>query len=198
LDHDKIDQFIERRQVWREIAQQRWTSGRQGNGTILTQRWKEITEKTIADLHSLAEVLLTTKVDFKLVVTVNWGYLYSSDLKFIDQIDQLPQLKNKNYSQAKIDRPKNTIRLKNSRYQHRGYFKMTKLTPEKKTALANFLQNQQANIRLSPALAVWLKDPFARTQDYFFIDYNTESWLTMLGLVHPGLIRKTVAIIPAK
>ena len=198
LDHDKIDQFIERRQVWREIAQQRWVNGQQNKSTILAHRWKTITEKTVKDLHGLAEVLLTTKVDFKLVVTVNQGYIYFNDLTFIDQIDQLPQLTHKDYSQAKIDRPKNTIRLKNSSYQYRSYFKITKLSPEKKTALTNFLQNQQQNVRLSPSLVKWISHPFTRTQDYFFIDYNTESWLTMLGLVHPGIIRKTLEIIPAK
>jgi hypothetical protein len=48
---------------------------------------------------------------------------------------------------------------------------------------------------VSPALTEWIAEPFNRTQDYFFVDYNSESWLTMLGLIRPGLIRKTVQIV---
>jgi hypothetical protein len=61
----------------------------------------------------------------------------------------------------------------------------------------NFLANQPM-VRLSPALTQWIDLKFTRTQDYFFIDYNTTAWLTMLSLVTPGLIRKTLQIIPAK
>jgi hypothetical protein len=198
LNHGSIDNFIERRQAWREIAQQRWISSRQTHTTILTRRWKPITEETIEDLHQLAEILITTKEEFKLVVTVNQGYVYANDLALISKIDQFSKLSSKTYTQAKIDRPKNTIRLKNPKHQYRSYFKTLKLTGDKKTTLFNFLENQQINSRLSPSLAEWINGPFNRTQDYFFIDYNTESWLTMLNLVHPGLIRKTLQIIPAK
>jgi hypothetical protein len=75
---------------------------------------------------------------------------------------------------------------------------MIKITDEQKNALKNFLKNQQESARLSPALAHWITISFNRTQDYFFIDHSEMSWLTMLGLVRPGLIRKTMQIIPAK
>lgn len=193
LNHDKIDEFIQRRQEWREVAQARWS-----NSTILTHRRKEITEKTVTDLHEVAEILLTATADFKLITTVNQGYIYSNDLALIDLLDQLPQLQHKHYNQAIVDRPKNTIRLKKSKYQYRSYFKITKLSPDKKTVLCSFLQNQQMSARISPSLNEWINTPFNRTQDYFFVDYHTESWLTMLALVNPGLIRKTVEIITAK
>ena len=62
-----------------------------------------------------------------------------------------------------------------------------------KEQINNFLQTQ--DVRISPALQEWIDTPFNRTQDYYFIDYNSELWLTMLGLIRPGLIRKTLAII---
>jgi hypothetical protein len=64
--------------------------------------------------------------------------------------------------------------------------------------LVKFLQNHQNTVRLSPALTQWLPLSFNRTQDYFFVDYDSPLWLTMLALVHPGLIRKTMQIIQAK
>ena len=119
---------------------------------------------------------------------------YLLNLIILDQFDFLTK---KYYSQAKVDRPKNTIKLKNPKHQFRSYFKITKLTDVQKTHLTGFLLNQKT-VRLSPALDEWIVGAFNRTQDYFFIDHNEMSWLTMLSLVRPGLIRKTQQIIPAK
>ena len=202
LDHDKIDRMIDRRITWREIAHQRVSgtikSTLFGNShTMLTRRHKEITKKTVSDLHDLAEILLTTTSDFKLVVSVNQGHVYTNDLELINQLSDLSSLTQKEYSQAIIDRPKNTIRLKNPKHQFRSYFKITKLTPEQKDHLTAFLLNQ-TTVRLSPALNEWIVGAFHRTQDYFFIDHDGMSWLTMLSLILPGIIRKTQQIIPAK
>jgi len=200
LSHAHVDQMIERRKQWREIAQQRWVNGKQGSKStiLLGRRWKDIIPETIENLHILADLLLTSTSDYKLVVSVDQGWIYSNDLDLIDRVDQMPCLRYKQYSQAIIDRPKNTVKLKKSQYQYRSYLRSVKLTVEQKNQLAQFLENQQTNARLSPALLPWLQTNFNRTQDYFFIDYHIPQWLTMLALVHPGLIRKTVQIITAK
>jgi hypothetical protein len=51
---------------------------------------------------------------------------------------------------------------------------------------------------MSPGLKNWVHDPLTRTQDYFFVDHNGSSWLSMLSLVRPGIIRKTLQIVAAK
>ena len=198
LNHARIDRMIERRIAWRDIAQQR-TSGKSTlvGHTILTRRHKEITDTTVSNLHQLTEQLLTTSADFKLVVSVNTAHVYTNDLTLINQVSDLPGLTQKEYNRAVVGRPPNTIQLKNPTHKFRSYFKMIKLTDDQKTHLINFLANQPA-ARISPALVSWLNSPLRRTQDYFFIDHGTMSWLTMLSLVLPGLIRKTMQIIPAK
>lgn len=198
LDHEIIDDFIERRRQWSEIAQQRWVNHRQQYGTILGKTLRRITEKTQEDLHALADVLLATPFKFKLVVSVYQGYVYTNDLELIDRLDAMPQLNYKTYTQAEIHRPKNTIKLKNSLYPFRSYFRNIKLTSQQKDNLMDFLYAQRDHVRVSPALQRWIDQPFNRTQDYFFVDHTSESWLTMLSLVQPGIIRKTMHIIPAK
>jgi hypothetical protein len=198
LDHAHIDDMIERRKQWREIAQQRWVTGRQKHGIIMSRRWKAITENTTADLHTLAEVLLTATVDFKLVVSMNQGWVYTNDTALIDQLDHMSELTYKTYTQAEIVRPKNTIQLRNPRHQFRTYFAMCKLTAEQRLNLEEFLITQSEYVRLSPALARWVDVSFNRTQDYFFVDHDSETWCTMLSLVQPGIIRKTMHIIAAK
>ena len=198
LDHAHIDDMIERRKQWREIAQQRWVAGRQKHGIIMSRRWKDITEKTVQDLHALAQLLLNMSADFKLVVSINQGYVYSNDTDLIDQLDHMSELTYKTYTQAEIVRPKNTIQLRNPCHQFRTYFAMCKLTAEQRYRLEEFLITQSAHVRLSPALARWIDVSFNRTQDYFFVDHDAESWCTMLSLVQPGIIRKTMHIIAAK
>jgi len=198
LDHAHIDDMIERRKAWREIAQQRWINGKQKHGTIMSRSWRDITAQTQADLHSLANVLLTTTTSYKLVVSVNQGYVYTTDLVLIDQLDSMSELKHKTYTRAQIIRPKNTIQLKNPRHEYRTYFRSIKLSWQEKQVLIDFLQNQQEHTRMSPGLKNWVHDPFTRTQDYFFVDHNGSSWLSMLSLVRPGIIRKTLQIVAAK
>jgi len=197
LDHNAIDSMIERRRAWREIAQQRWKKSNNAFGNTLGRRTQEITETTVENLHDLAEILLTSTVDYKLVVSVNHAYVYTNDRDLIDQLADLAWLKQKTYSQAVIARPKNTIELCNPRHRFRSFFKTTKFSAEQKSHLVGFLSTQ-TDVRISPSLTHWLDSAFYRTQDYFFIDYNHESWPTMLGLVCPGLIRKTMQIIQAK
>ena len=198
LNHEQIDNLIERRRQWQEIAQQRWVNSRQKYDTILRRHWRPITEKTVSNLHAVAEQLLTTFDKFKLVMTVDQGYVYTNDLALIDALDAMPVLIHKSFTQAVITRAKNTVQLKNPQYQFRSYFRVTKLTLQQKDHLMDFLYNQRGHVRVSPALQRWIDQPFNRTQDYFFVDHNTESWLTMLNLVQPEIIRKTMHIIPAK
>jgi hypothetical protein len=199
LDHDHIDQVIANRKQWREIAQQRWHNGRQKHGVGLSRpHHRLITETTVKDLHGLAEALLNTASEFKLVVGASQGYVYTNDLTLITQLDSRSELLNKTYTQAQVCRPKNTIQLKNPQHNYRSYLQVIKLNVQQKQQLVDFFHNQQDQIRLSPALKSWTTQPFNRTQDYFFVDHNTSSWLTMLSLVQPGIVRKTMHIIFAK
>ena len=194
LDHAQIDSMIERRIAWRSISQ---TMTNRPLVTQLSNQANKITETTVENLHVLADLLLTTQANFKLVVSAFTGYVYANDRMLIDQVAKLPGVYYVEYTQAVVGRPRDTIQLRDPKYQWRSYFKVGKLTTEQKTHLKNFLANQPG-IRISPALKNWINYKFTRTQDYFFIDYNEPAWLTMLGLVLPGLIRKTLEIIPAK
>lgn len=196
LDHESIDMIIARRKTWREVAQERWNKS--PNSTILTFRQREITDKTVEDLHTFAEVLLTSGVDYKLVVSVNQGWVYSNNIPLLAEIGGLDFITHISYTRALVTRPKNTVQLKNPKFQYRSYLKRTKLTSSEKEVLTTFLMGQQPMIRLAPSLESWTNTPFNRTQDYFFIDHSTESWLSMISLVAPGIIRKTQQIIPAK
>jgi hypothetical protein len=196
LNHASIDDVIERRKQWREIARQRWNKHPQLRG--IHRSTDEITADTVENLHSLAEMLLTAPEPFKLVTTVNHAHVYTNDIILINRLSRMPCLAHKTHTRALVVRPRNTVQLKNPVHAYRTYFKMTKLTAVQKTHLENFLLGQEGQVRLSSALKTWLWHPFNRVQDYFFVDHDSESWITMLNLVQPGIIRKTQPIVAAK
>ena len=199
LDHAYINVIIDRRKLWREVAHQRIGGGVnvKSRQTIVSRRWKEITDDTVEDLHELADILIKTSIDHKFVTSVNHAYVYTNNITLFKRIVKLANIQDIGYSEAVINRPKDTIKLANPKYPYRSYLKSVKLSPKEKENITNFFSNQQDYMRISPALVKWLLTPYHRTQDYFFIDYDNESWLVMLGLVKPGLIRKTVNIISA-
>lgn len=198
LDCARIRHMLDRRKEWRDIAQQRWNIIGQKPNVQQSRLWNEITEEVEQNLYDFADILRNSGVGLKLVVSSNCGWVYTNSLELISQLKSMRMLTGKKYSKAVIDRPKNTILLKNPQHQFRSYFKITKITSQQKDILINFLNNQQSSIRISPALGEWITSAFHRTQDYFFVDHDEMSWLTMLSLVHPGLIRKTQQIIQAK
>ena len=59
-------------------------------------------------------------------------------------------------------------------------------------------ENQKDYIRVSPGFTSWCESPFHWTQDHYFIDHDGESWLVMLSLIFPSMIRKTMDIVADK
>jgi hypothetical protein len=102
------------------------------------------------------------------------------------------------FTEAVINKPRDVVLLKNPKHTHRSYFRYKKITQQQKHNLVKFLENQQNFVRLSPSLLDWLDNRFFRSQDYFFIDHDGVNWLTMLSLVCPDIIRKTMQIEQAK
>ena len=198
LDCARIKHMLDRRKEWRDIAQQRWNTFGQKPNVQQSRLWNEITDEVEQNLYDFADILRNSGADLKLVVSSNCGWVYTNSLELISQLKPMRMLTGKKYSKAVIGRPKNTILLKNPQHHFRSYFKITKITSQQKNMLINFLTNQQSSIRISPALTEWINSAFHRTQDYFFVDHDEMSWLTMLSLVHPGIIRKTQQIIQAK
>lgn len=196
LDHDSIDQIIKAREHWRNISQQRWNRG----STILMsgRRKKLITTETVQNLHELADVLIQTEYQFKIVISFDIVWIYSNHPELFEQVKKLCFISDPSFTQASVKLPRNTVVLKKSTHKYRSYFRTYKLTVEQKQQLANFLHNSQTHVRLSPSLTTWLDNKFLRVQDYFFVDYTSDTWMTMLALIDPGLIRKTMQIQQAK
>lgn len=201
LDRDYINRVIERRKTYNEISRQRWSAvpiiGKSSSlKTILARKKRDITDEIVENIHSLADTLIDTDIPFKLVTSIDQAWIYSNSKDLITTLSKNTALLEQQYTEAVITRPKNSIKLANPAHTHRSYFKSTKLSDKEKNSLITFFANQSENIRISPAFTSWLLTPYHRSQDYFFMDHNGEGWLVLLALIKPGLVRKTVDIIP--
>lgn len=188
LDHADITRRLIQNQNWREHIRRRWPQ----NNFVRTHR--DISEITHARLHDLCDLLLAHSPDsYKLVITVDQGRVYTNNLDLIHSLTSVAYLENKRYTEAVIARSRDTVVLKGSKFKFRSYFTSIKLTLEAKNSIKRFFDNQE--IRLGPSTVKWFEQPYLRSQDYFFIDYNDLGCLVMLNLVQPGLIRKTLTIV---
>jgi hypothetical protein len=174
--------------MWRDRVRQRWP---QNN---FVRPHSPITDGTREILYAFADFLKLATDPYKMVISVNQCWIYSNSTNFLERINRLPFVRNTKFTESVIVRPRNTVALKNPEHRYRSYFRAVKLTNSEQQQIVTFLQGQ-TDVRVSPALSGWLADPFYRTQDYFFVDYNSESWRTMLGLIRPGLIRRTAEIV---
>jgi len=191
LEHDAIDLAITRRRDFYEDYRRRWSYL---SSAIVPYSYR-INADVIAQLHELADTLASTQVEYRMITSSDRAWIYANDVGLLEEITTSHKFDEIKYTEAVVNRAKNTVRLKNSRYTHRTYFKCVKLDSADVENLVNFFQNQKGNIRFSPALDFWLTLPNSRLWDNFFIDHDGEQYTLMLALVCPSIIRKTMLIV---
>lgn len=127
----------------------------------------------------------------------NHLYVYTNDLDLFDRIERTGIGRLIDTTQAQTAGRPGTLILKNPRYQYRTYLREIRLEPHVADSLQRFLKNQQS-VRLSPSLQWWIDQGYYRALSYYFIDHDDPGVLTMLSMIDPRLIRKTVEITAAK
>lgn len=193
MDHGRIDHIVGLRRDW----------GRRMN-TRQPGSWywqaMEITEQDVTNLHAMCDWLQADTRDRKLVIAGSWFYVYTNDDSLVQDIAQLPWLDTSKMKVSRVElqgRP-NTVGLKRPRHAMRSFFRSILLDDRRRENLTRLLQ-QQENIRLSPSLLYWISTTrWTRTYDYHFIDHDDHSIVTLLALVEPRLIRRTLPIVQHK
>ena len=187
LDHTSIDHVINIRRSWVERSPDYYSSNR------------AITDEMVQNLHAMCDVLTNTQHQYKLIIESGLVRVYTNNYQLFNDITQaVPALYSVNYTQAVIDRPRNSIKLKESTYTNRTYLRSARISDQQKRSISQFLKNQDT-IKLSPGLKNWTlhSDWRSGTESYYFVDHNDTAWMTMLSLIYPGLIKNTIQIIKA-
>ena len=193
MDHGRIDRVVSARRDWG-----RRMSTRQPGSWY----WEamEITEQDVLNLHRMCDFLQADTRERKVVISGSWFYIYSNDVTLISDISHLPWLDQAKMrvTEVHLQGKPGTVTLKRARHQLRSYFRSILLDDHRRHNLARLLA-QQEHIRLSPSLAYWVEQSrWHRTYDYHFIDHDDASIITLLALIEPRLIRRTLPIVEHK
>lgn len=189
MDHDTIDRMIHNRNTWRQRSPNFGGSWRGRRG--------QITEEQRVDCHAMCD-FLQAQQDYKLMISGDWGYIYTNNMSLIRTMETLNYVRPLGIKQSVIDRPRDTLLIKNSRHEFRTYFRAQRLEQRQRFALIQWLTSQES-LRIGPGLTEFVKnEKHYYINDNFFIDHDGMGVITMLNLVLPKATRKTVKLLRDK
>jgi len=157
-------------------------------------------------LRETRDVLLAETQPFKTVVSFNTVSIYTNRRKLADRLIDLGNdgVILRLVREAVISKPAGVIQLQESRYAYRTYFRERKYTRDQRDMLKNFLESRRDTLRVSPALNDWIIGNVGYilnlnySRSHFFVDHDHPNEGTMLSLVMPGIVRKTMPIETTK
>jgi len=152
------------------------------------------------NLLSLLDWLILNRSRMRLSFYSDTVTMYTSDRDLLDDVERLSRsnfgfIRSLQFSEAVVDLPQGTIRLRNSRFQYRIYLRERHNTEQQKESLRTWLQAQDSNsYHINPNFDEMLSEPrYMWTRNSFFVDYTDPKFGTMLHLLVP--VRKTLAIV---
>jgi hypothetical protein len=159
----------------------------------------DITDLDVKNLHDMHDFLLDYRDQNKIMISMDWMYIYTNDQTMIDAVCVLDFFsKPVKVTSCKLQGESGTVCLKTPRHQYRSYFRYRKLSQPIAQSLRSYLSNQES-IRMSPSLQHWVsKSRWDSVEDYLFFDHDDLSITNMLALIAPGITRKTQRIVADK
>jgi len=156
----------------------------------------QITDQMRMDVHRLCTFFQQETGDHKIMIASDWIYVYTPDLDLPKRIWDLDYLDHTRMTLSTFDsvgKP-GTVYLQNPDHLYRSYFRQRKLESDQGNRVRGFLSAQQG-LRMSASLRYWTeKEQESWLKEYYFIDHDDQGILTMLALIDPRLIRKTLSI----
>ena len=192
LDSMKFETAVRNAKYWAE--KDKWTD----------RAWS-MTKETA--LRETRDVLLTETAPFKTVVSFNTVCIYTNRQGLAKRLVNLGNdgVHMRLVRQAVISKPVGVVQLQESKYAYRTYLRERKYTKDQRDMLTNFLHSRRDTLRVSPALDEWVNGMFvgyvrnlSYSRSYYFVDHDHPNEGTMLSLVMPGIVRKTMPIQTTK
>lgn len=156
------------------------------------------------NLEGIRALLAAETQPKKLVFFNNFVTVYTNDSSMADRLWACSWIENLDVKQALLNLPPDTILLKNPQYQYRTYFRGRALSKTQKAKLAVWIETQGGEISASKSLRSFLEldDKVNRVywwrndtaESYYYIEHNSLQYETMLSMVCPGMVRKTLPI----
>ena len=193
LEQKRFDQAI--------LNAKRWRQEIVSYAQLPSERWTYEKEQALREAR---DCLLAETEPFKTVVSYNTVCIYTNHLVLADHLEA-DGFELRLVRQARLTKPANVVQLRESQYAYRTYFRERRINLEQRNMLANFLNSRRDTLRVSTALDNWVNSKFigyVRNHSYsrahYFVDHDHPNEGTMLSLVMPGIVRKTMPIQTTK
>jgi len=163
------------------------------------------TTRCRSNLESARAFLAAETEPKKLVFCNNTITVYTNDAGLHNRLIDYEWAGRVYYRQAALDLPADTILLKNPQYQYRTYFRGRTFGKQQKARLTTWIQTQGKEIAASkslrsfllidnnPSRTYWWRNDTA--ESYYYIEHNSLQYETMLSMICPGMVRKTLPIV---
>jgi hypothetical protein len=158
-------------------------------------------------LRETRDILLEQAGEYKAVISYNVLSLYTNNRKLADQFVKLdnPGVQLHLVRQAVITRPAGVVQLQESKHGYRTYLRERKYSLDQRNLLLNFLDSREGTLRPCGSLMAWLRQQpkyymanLNYSRSHYFVDHDHPNEGTMLSLVLPGIVRKTMPIETTK
>lgn len=154
-----------------------------------------VSDSELAYLLAVNQELNTAAEPHRRITCYDSMQIYTNDTALLERVRLLNTETDARYHEAIVDRPLNVLIRKQSKCLYRTYFKSTRVTQEASVRVKKFLLDRTDCFKFTPGFRYYLaRDAKIYFRDYFFVDHDSLADITMLSLVCPGIVRKTVPI----
>ena len=132
----------------------------------------------------------------KLIVSFNIMYVYSNNKTILKELANSPTFRFYSAVKSIVDKPRDVILKTDPKFKLRSYFKERNLSDDERNRLLEFIENREDSYGVTPYFKASLsrRHQYHWLQRHQFVEHNDAKDITMLSLVLPGLIRKTVSV----
>jgi len=157
--------------------------------------------EVITNILATLEFFKKEQAPFKLTLSGNWAYVYTNDVDLISRFEtQCPYAQIRFAKQAEVSQPRDVVLLKESKYAYRTYFRSRWVEDHELAMLDNFFAAQQeVNIHPCGSFKRFLNSNQRYRShwlaEHYFVDHNDPGYPTMISLILPKIVRKTLPIV---
>ena len=198
LDQNKMQSHIRMRMDYEQRRNNQYNSYEHNFESKFTTRCRD-------NLEGMRALLAAETHPKKMVFFRNFLTVYTNNLGLHGRLMACDWIRSVDIKQAELNLPPDTILLKNPQYQYRTYFRGRSLGKTQKARLAAWIQTQSSEITASKSLQAFLEiEPNPTrvlwwrsdaTESYYYIEHNSLQYETMLSMICPGMVRKTMPIL---
>ena len=158
---------------------------------------QRINDEEQQGLYQMCDWLLSRPAPYKKVICNNGIWIYTNDLLAFETVEtDVPNSSIIQTTVANVSLTPDAVTLAEPKHQFRTYFRNRWLNEAQADQLSKYFINRRDLFRLSPGFSRVVTNRTNNLQSYHFVDHNEPNADFLIGIACPGMIRKTMPIVP--